>query len=138
MDKSDRFVMCSRRACSSSAASSATPPITGSPSTGTLYEVQLQQLLLHHRHNFQERCKNSRLAASRSRRYYPLQNGGINSTCLEEQSWHLQRSVPLLFIYLDVLALSFITTKVSCLSNFKTKDEMCCLCVSVCVLKFFF
>lgn len=37
-----------------SAASSFTTPITGSPSTGTLYEVQPQQLPLHHGHNFQE------------------------------------------------------------------------------------
>lgn len=123
VDKSDRFVMCSWRACSSSAASSVTPPISGSPSTGTLYEVQLQQLLLHHRRNFQEWCKNSRLAASWSRRYYPLQNGGINSTCLEEQSWHLQPSVPLLFIYMSSLCLSL--QQVSCLSNLKTKVEMC-------------
>lgn len=58
---------------------------TGCPSTVTFYEVKLQQLLLHQRHNFQKWCRNSRLAGSWSGRYYPPEGGGINRTCLKEQ-----------------------------------------------------
>lgn len=58
---------------------------TGCPSTVTFYEVKLQQLLLHQRHNFQKWCRNSRLAGSWSGRYCPPEGGGINRTCLKEQ-----------------------------------------------------
>ena len=93
-------------------------------------EVQLHQLLLHHRRYFQEWCKNSRLAASWARPYYPPQNGGIRSTRLEEVLWRLQPSERLLFIYLYFLSLSscclqhsliFINNKTWLASQFQNK-----------------
>ena len=79
------ILMCSRTVCSTSKDSLFSTSFTGYPSTVTFYEVQLQQLLLHQRHNFQKWCRNSRLAGFWSGRYYPLEGGGINRACLEEQ-----------------------------------------------------
>lgn len=79
------ILMCSRTVCSTSEDSLCSTSFTGYPSTVTFYEVQLQQLLLHQRHNFQKWCRNSRLAGFWSGRYYPLEGGGINRACLEEQ-----------------------------------------------------
>lgn len=79
------ILMCRRTACSTSKDSLFSTSFTGCPSTVTFYEVQLQLLLLHQRHNFQKWCRNSRLVGSWSGWYYPLEGGGINPACLEEQ-----------------------------------------------------
>lgn len=80
------ILMCSWTACSTSKDSLFSTSFTGYPSTVTFYEVQLQLLLLlHQRHNVAKWCRDSRLAGSWSGRYYPLEGGGINRACLEEQ-----------------------------------------------------
>lgn len=80
------ILTCSRTACSTTKDSLFSISFTDYPSTVTFYEVQLQQLLLHQRHDFQKWCRNSRLTGSWSGWYYPLEEGSINRTCLEEQT----------------------------------------------------
>lgn len=102
------ILMCSRTACSTSKDSLFSTSFTGCPSTVTFYEVQLQLLLLHQRHNFQKWCRNSRLAGSWSGRYYPLEGGGINRACLEEQKPAWSQGGFLFFTYLFIFPLFFI------------------------------
>lgn len=83
--KFQTVLMWSNNSLSTSKDSVFSATFTGCPSTGTFYEVKLQQLLLHQWHNFQKWCRDSRLAASWSGQYYPPEGGRINRACLEEQ-----------------------------------------------------
>lgn len=88
------ILMCSRTACSTSQDSLFSTSFTGYPSIETFYEVQLQQLLLHRRHNFHKWCRNSWLAGSWSGRYYPQERRGHQS--------HLSGGTKACFLFLFI------------------------------------